>query len=139
MEIDSLEKKLMLWKQILFIVLGASITLLATGVGELPMGNPFFPGWYAVWFVIQLAAILPGFVLLLGKHWVKLPLKERLNTIFGYFAVAWIVFLAFGVRSLVLPLPGSYWWIAGLALVMIAGSYGWLYRKLFHTPEEIFP
>ncbi|HLO18591.1 MAG TPA: hypothetical protein VK206_27415 [Anaerolineales bacterium] len=138
MDIDSLNKRFRIWQHILFINIGASIALLATGVADLPnISSPYFPGWYGVWFVVQLASFLPGFVLLFGKHWVQLPLRERLTTIFGYFAVAWITWLPAAIRA---GTPSLY--IIRLFLsgcVIIAIGYRWLRRKSVETPSEMFP
>ncbi len=139
MQANKLERNLMIWKQILLVDLGAVVTLLATGVADLPnLDRPYFPGWYAVWFVILLASLFPGFVLLLGKHYLQIPLRGRLRTIFGYFALTWFGFLSVGLR-MGRDIPGPYAWFMLVSAVAILGWYGWLRRKIDRSSTEIFP
>ncbi|SRR6266540_6496966 len=139
MDINSLQKRLEIWRYILFMNLGASLTLIATGIAELPnLSNSYLPGWYGVWSVVQLASFLPGFVLLWGKHWMQIPLHERLNTIFGYFTVAWITILPIGLR-MGPNAPDSFnYFFLGCAVV-IAVAYRWLRRRSLGIHNEIFP
>lgn len=139
MEIDSLKKRFEIWKHILFINIGAALTLLATSIADLP--NPArldVPGWYGIWFVVQLASFLPGFVLLWGKHWLKIPLYERLDTIFGYFVVAWLTLLAIGLRigSTMSDPFGAF--LLGCAAAIAIG-YWWSRRKSLGSQNEMFP
>ena len=139
MEINSLEKRLEIWKRVLFINIGASFTLLATGIAELPnISRPYFPGWYGVWFIVQLASLLPGFVLLWGKHWMQMPLRERLNTIFGYFVVAWITLLPVGIR-MGSNTPDSFNFLFLGCAIAITIGYWRLRRMSIETQNEIFP
>ena len=137
MELNTLQKRLEAWKKILFINTGASLALFVQAVliyqesGSLM----FETSWYAVWFIVQLATFLPGFVLLWGKHWMQIPLLERLNTIFGYFAVAWFTLLPVGVSIASKSLD---FFLLGLA-VLIATCYEWLRRKSLGMQNEIFP
>lgn len=138
MDIDSLHQRFELWKRILFINIGASITLVATGIADLPnLSGPYFPGWYGVWFVIQLACLLPGFVLLWGKHWMQIPLRDRLNTILGYFAVTWVAALSAAIRMGLNLAELARFFLIGW--VIIALGYGWLRRKSIKADTEIFP
>ena len=140
MDINILQKRLEIWKYIWFINLGASVTLFVQAIliyqesGSLA----FQMSWYGVWFVVQLAAFLPGFVLLWGKHWMQIPLLERLNTIFGYFAVAWFTFLPVGLRTgpYTSKAFNFFWLGCGIAL---ATCYWWLRRKSHGIQNEIFP
>lgn len=140
MDTNSLHRRLEIWRYILFMNLGASLVLIATGVAELPniASKPYFPGWYGVWFVVQLASFLPGFVLLWGKHWIQIPLRERLNTIFGYFVVTWLTILPIGLR-MGPNAPDSFnYFFLGCAAA-IAAAYWWLRRKSVGMQNEIFP
>ena len=139
MDINTLQKRLEIWNRILFINIGASITLFVQSIliyQEFGSLN-FQTSWYGVWFVVQLASFLPGFVLLWGKHWMQIPLLERLNTIFGYFAVAWFTLLPVGLR--VDPYTSktfNFFWL-GCAIVLAAG-YRRLRRSL-QISNEMFP
>jgi len=64
MDIDILQKRLEIWKHILFILVGASSTLLLQAIlNYQESGRLVFPtSWYGVWFVVQLAAFLPAFL-----------------------------------------------------------------------------
>ena len=68
MDIDILQKRLEIWKHILFILVGASFTLLLQAfLNYQESGSLVYPTtWYGVWFVVQLAAFLSGFVFLWG-------------------------------------------------------------------------
>ena len=100
MNIDSLQRRLTLWKYALFMNLGASITLFIQAVLHyLDSQSLLFPiSWYGAWCIVLLASFLPGFVLLWGRHWMQLPLHERLNTIFGYFFMTWFNLSPVGIR-----------------------------------------
>jgi hypothetical protein len=140
MDIQTLQQRLEIWKRILFINLGASITLFVQAIliyqesGSLMFGT----SWYGVWLIVQLATFLPGFVLLWGKNWMQQPLFERLNTIFGYFAVAWFTLLPVGLR--IDPYSSkvfNFLWLGGA--IVLAMGYRWLRRKSLGIQDEIFP
>lgn len=139
MDIKSLEKRLEIWKRILLIETGAAFTLLATSIADLPnLSKPYFPGWYGVWFIILMASLLPGFILLLGKHWMQIPIQERLNTIFGFFAITWVNFFAAGIRNG--PSSSSEFnYFLLVSAIAIAGGYWWLRRKFLNSQGDIFP
>jgi hypothetical protein len=139
MEINSLKKGLETWKYFLFINIGASITLLATGLAELPnLSKSYFPGWYGVWFVVQLASLLPGFILLLGKHWIQIPLRDRLHTIFGYFVITLVNVLSIGLRMDPKSANPLNFFLLGCVLT-IGFCYWWLRRKSLGIQNEMFP
>jgi hypothetical protein len=141
MDNKSLEKRLEIWKRILFIDIGAAFTLFATGIADLPnMGpnKPYFPGWYGVWFVILLASLFPGFILLIGKHWMQLPLQSRLKTIFGYFSITWVMFFSIWVRAGRNTSTEFIYFLVGTALAIALG-YWWLRRRSLKSRGDIFP
>jgi hypothetical protein len=120
--------------------IGASLTLFIQAILHYQDTKTltFQTTWYGVWFVVQLAAFLPGFVLLWGKHWMQLQLRERLNTIFGYFAVTWFTLLPVGLRiDAYSSKTFNYFWLGG-AMVLAIG-YRWLRQKSFGIENEIFP
>jgi hypothetical protein len=140
MNMDILRKRLEIWKYILFINIGASITLLVEAVLSYQETQTliFQTSWYGVWLIVQLASFLPGFVLLWGKHWMQIPLLERLNTIFGYFAVVWLTLLPVGLE--IEPYTSKtfniIWLVGGTALAV---GYWWLRRRSLDVQNEIFP
>jgi hypothetical protein len=140
MDIDTLQQRLEIWKRILFILVGASLTLFLQAILNYQETQSFIfqTSWYAAWFIVQLAAFLPGFVLLWGKHWMQIPLLERLNTIFGYFAVAWFILLPVGLRvdSYSSKTFNFFLLACGIALAI---GYGWLRQKSLGIQSEIFP
>ncbi|MGB7539383.1 MAG: hypothetical protein WBM17_12665 [Anaerolineales bacterium] len=100
MAINSSENNLANFKRVLLIWVGAAVTLLAVAIADIPNNrSPFFPGWYGVWVVLQVGAITPAVLLLFGSGFRKLPFPERLNTLFAYLAVSWIVLVAFVIKS----------------------------------------
>jgi magnesium-transporting ATPase (P-type) len=142
MTTEYLEKQLANYKQVLLASLGAAVTLLATAIADMP-NRPamYFPGWYAVWFVLLLATFTPAVILLAGSEWRKLPFAERLNTIFGYLAATWIVLVAFGLKSNNAgAISWPTWWsfLSGIGIVM-GIVYWFLRRRYLNSPEAIFP
>jgi hypothetical protein len=139
MDINKLEQRLEIWKRILFIITGASLSLFVQAVLTFLLSQSLLydASWYGAWFIVQLASLLPGFVLLWGKHWVQIPLHERLNTIFGYFAIAWFTLLPVGVRIERYSSKSFNFVLLGSAIA-IAISY-WSLRRKNIDPQEIFP
>jgi len=139
MDINSLEKRFENWKRILFIIMGASITLFIQAVLKYQESRSlvFEAYWYGVWFIVQLASFLPGFVLLWGKHWMRVPLRERLNTIFGYFAIAWFTLLPIGLRIGRYESRTFNFILLGLAIAITIGY--WSLRRKSMDTQEIFP
>jgi hypothetical protein len=139
MDIHTLQKRLEIWKRILFILVGASLSLFLQAILNYQESQNlvFQTSWYGAWFVVQLSAFLPGFVLLWGKHWMQLPLLERLNTIFGYFAIAWFTLLPVGLR--VDPYASktfNFFWL-GSATMLTVGY--WRLRRRLENSNEMFP
>jgi len=140
MTTDYLEKQLANWKRFLLVSIGAAGTLLATAIADIP-NHPdmYFPGWYAVWFILQLATFTPAVMLLLGSELRKLPLGERLNTIFGYLAVAWIVLIAFGLKLAFATVSWPMLWNFLSVIGIVMGIVYWLLRrKYINAPEATF-
>jgi len=139
MDINSLNKRFGIWKRILFIIIGASITLFIQAMLKYQESRSlnFEAYWYGVWFIVQLASFLPGFVLLWGKYWMQIPLRERLSTIFGYFAVAWFTFLPIGLRVGRYESKSFNFVLLSCALVIAIGYWS-LRRKSMET-QELFP
>ena len=93
--------------------------------------------WYGVWFIVELASFLPGFVLLWGKHWMQIPLRKRLNTIFGYFAIAWFTFLPVGIRMERYESKSFNSVLLGCAAIIAIGYWS-LHNKSMET-QDLFP
>lgn len=137
-----LEQQLATYKHVLLVCIGAAVTLLATAVADMP-NHPtlYFPGWYGVWFILQLATITPAVVLLLGTELRKLSFAERLNTIFGYLLAAWIVLVAFGLKIAntdMISWPLLWSFLSGIGIT-IGIVYWLLRRKYINAPEATFP
>ena len=139
MDINSLEKRFENWKRILFIIMGASITLFIQAVLKYQESRNlvFEAYWYGAWFIVQLASFLPGFVLLWGKNWMQIPLVDRLNTVFGYFALAWFTFLPVGIRVERYESKSFNFVLLGCALAIAIGY--WSLRRKSSETQEIFP
>ncbi len=146
MSTEPLAMRLEVWKRILALCIGVCLTLLFLALTSIPQSLGRAWGWYIVWIIFQTTVVPPGFILLLSKGWRAWPLSERLNTAFGYLAVAWLLFLAFLIKSnrdeasaygglVTLML---YALVIGAAVVLSA-SYGWLRRSRDTLNEEIFP
>lgn len=140
MNMDILRKRLEIWKYVLFINIGAAFILLVEAVLSYQETQTliFQTSWYGAWLIVQLASFLPGFVLLFGKHWMQIPLLERLNTIFGYFAVAWFMLLPVGLElEPYTPKTFNLIWLGG-GIALVTG-YWWLRRKSLGVQNEMFP
>ena len=137
MDIHSLENRLEIWKHILFIILGASIALFLQAILYYLEFQTLLQqtSWYAVWFIVQMAAFLPGFVILWGRRWMQIPLHQRLNTIFGYFAIVWFNLYPVGI---IIATKSFNTLLLGGAIAMAFG-YWWLRRKSLEIQNEIFP
>jgi hypothetical protein len=69
---------------------------------------------------------------------MQIPLRERLNTIFGYFTVAWFTLLPVGIRIGRYTPKSFNFFLFGCAIALAIG-YWWLRRKSIETQLEIFP
>ena len=143
---DQLEKQLAKWKNVLLAYAGAAVTLLVIALVELPAINfarsennaLLIDGWYAVWLVLELGCIAPGFMLLLAPSWRALPRALRFNPGFGFLACAWVALLAFDLRTTGLALPVAFHFVvAGLGVILLV-TYLLLKRKM-GVGEELFP
>ncbi len=139
MDINTLEKRLEVWKQVLFVTFGASLTLFIQALLKyLESQSLIFDAyWYVVWFIVMLASFLPGFVLLWGKHWMQIPLRERLNTIFGYFALTLFTLLPIGLRIGRYESKAFNFVLLGCAIAIAIGY--WSLRRKSMESQEIFP
>jgi hypothetical protein len=140
MDATTLPKRLEVWKYILFMNVGACLALFLQAVlSYLETGSLLFQtSWYAAWLIVELAAFLPGFVLLWGKHWMQVPLPERLNTVFGYFVVTWFNLLPVGIRVGAYEPKSFNFFLLGCAIAIVMG-YRFLRRKSLEGQDEIFP
>jgi hypothetical protein len=144
---EHLEQQLEKWKRILLAYTGSAVTLLVIALVELPAtiaaaSDPeasfVIDGWYAVWFVLVLACLTPGILLLLGPSWRVVPFAQRLGTGFGFLGSAWLALMAFDLRVAALDVPPLFHYAVaafGLALLL---AYLLLKRKS-GVGEELFP
>jgi len=145
---EQLEQQLEKWKRILLTYTGAAATLLVIALVELPMtiaataSDPdasfTIDGWYAVWFVLVLACLTPGILLLLGPSWRVVPLAQRLGTGFGFLGSAWTALMAFDLRISALDVPPAFHFVVALFGLALLLAYLILKRKL-SVGEELFP
>lgn len=141
MEIEQLEKQFQVWNRFMYMMLGASITLVLISLGTIVYGTdwPGFGNYVGgIWPWIQILATAPGFFLLWGKRWKTLPFANRLNTIFGYFIASWLSFLALGLITAQDASTELKFLIVGSA-VLIALGYIWAIKKTSVPRDEIFP
>jgi hypothetical protein len=141
METNQLEKQFEMWKRLLFMLIGASITFVAIALGTIVYGTDW-PGFGnytgGIWTAIQFLSTLPGFHLLWGRHWQSIPLSSRLNTIFGYFAVSWLSLLSLGLIMSMPPATDYYILLVGGAIV-ITIAYIWTLKRTSLPRDEMFP
>lgn len=138
-----LEKQFQLWNRLMYMVLGASITLLLISFGNLVIYRNTWPGFDnytgGVWTCLEFLAVLSGLYLLWNKPWKALPLEARLNTAFGYFIAGWICLLALVFIIDPQNAPDELNFIILGSAILIPVGYIWLLKKKPNVQEEIFP
>lgn len=155
MDPDYLQHQLELWKRWLYVCIGASVTFLATTIADIPNfdsnatsfyhveasvgGMGYFPGWFGVWLLLQVAITPLGFLLLFAKGWQGLPISTRLKTAYGFLLTAWVAFLAFGIRATGFDAPELLGYLVFLLGIVLSVSYLWLKRAYLTPSEELFP
>lgn len=146
MTAEPLEIQLEKWKKVLLVFAGAGGTLLVTALVDLPSNATFYReshampllGWWGVWLVLLLGSLAPGITLLAGRGWRTLPLRQRLNTAFGFLALGWMCLLAFTIQTAPLDFGALLHfivWALGCGLLI---AY-LLLRRRNHAGEEMFP
>lgn len=146
MSIEPLERKLENFKRWLMFFAGVTLILLAWAITGVPTKFSYAWTYYILWFVFEVVAAATGLVMLVNRNWRELPLVQRLDPAFGFLAVAWLLFLAFLIKS---NRDESYLWggtatLLLYALFVVAGivlavSYWGLRRTRTQSPEEMFP
>lgn len=141
MDTNQLEKQFQLWNRFMYLVLGSSITLVFISFGFILNRDKWhgFPNYIGgIWTLVEILAIVPGFILLLLKRWRSLPLANRLNTIFGYFVASWLSFLTLGLITANDAPTELNFLIIGSALLIILG-YFWALKRTSTPRDEMFP
>lgn len=120
------ERQLQIWNRLMYMALGAAVTILFHAV------NPLRD---IIIMVTLLHTTLAGFSLLWGVIWGRAPLTEaRSNIIFGHLFASWLV--VFGIYS--------YSRLSGLGAVLLGYTLVlmiiyWRIRKKLSTSDEMFP
>jgi hypothetical protein len=102
---DSLERQLEKWQQALLFLGGATTSLLLITLTELPLAMSsdvsalVINGWYAVWFLLEIASLTAGLGLIIARGWRPLPFRRRLHTAFAFLGLGWLALLAFALRT----------------------------------------
>lgn len=141
---ESLEQQLEKWRKVLLVYLGAALALLITALIDLPArisilqqnNGMMVDGWLGVWFILLIACLTPGILLLVIQRWRKAELEGRVTTGFSFLGVAWLVMLGFSFHvNVLLPAVGHFIIFAlGLFLAVF-----FLVSRGKHRKEEIFP
>ena len=142
---ETLEVQLQKWQKSLLVFLGAGATLFLTVLIDFPSrmaalrqdGNMLVDGWFGLWFLLLIASLTPGILLLLAPRWRKSQLEQRVPTGFGFLGVAWLVMLGFSLRMNVLLPPLGHFLIAASG-PLVAAIY-LLLRRAQPRKEEMFP
>ncbi len=144
---NELESQLLKWQKLLLVYAGAAGILLAATLAELPLYLESFRRmgrvmtvnpWFGICFVLLLACLWPGILLLAGHTWRTLPLARRLPTAMGFLGCAWAALAAFDLRFLPLEPPlYMHLLIIGLGAIL-AASY-LVFSRRQGKREELFP
>lgn len=146
---ENLEKQLATLQKWLLIACGAAATFLALAISDIPnRGMAYFPSWFPVWLIVQLAVTPMGIALLHGKTWRQLPFAARKKTAFGYLLVSWVTVFAFGLK-MVSEIPFYSFWDGFVCFMMVVGGFGVIFLILAYLAirrerpvspgEEMFP
>ena len=142
---ETLEVQLQKWRKILLVFLGAGATLFLTALIDFPArmatlredGNTLIDGWLGIWFLLLIACLTPGILLLLAPRWRKSQLEQRAATGYGFLGVAWLLMAGFSLRmNVMLPALGHFiilTWGPLLAVILL------LLRRAQPRKEEMFP
>lgn len=137
---EYLQSQLELWRRWLLVSAGAAATLLATALADAPnpVPRPFFPGWYALWLILEIGLVTPGISMLLARGWRMLPLDERRDTAFGYLLAAWVVFVALYIQA-ERTSSGMLGFLVLAGGLTLAVAYWRARRWPARVSEELFP
>ena len=142
---ETLEVQLQKWQKTLLVFLGAGATLFLTVLIDFPSrmaalrqdGNMLVDGWFGLWFLLLIASLTPGILLLLAPRWRKSQLEQRAATGYGFLGVAWLLMAGFSLRmNVMLPALGHFiilTWGPLLAVILL------LLRRAQPRKEEMFP
>lgn len=142
---ETLEVQLQKWQKTLLVFLGAGATLFLTALIDFPArmatlredGNTLIDGWLGIWFLLLIACLTPGILLLLAPRWRKSQLEQRAATGYGFLGVAWLLMAGFSLRmNVMLPALGHFiilTWGPLLAVILL------LLRRAQPRKEEMFP
>ncbi|TLN23653.1 hypothetical protein FDZ74_03570 [bacterium] len=142
---ETLEQQLEKWRKVLLIFLGAGTTLFLTALIDLPIRmdtlkrdhNMVVDGWLGLWFLLLLACLTPGIMLLAMPRWRKAQLEQRRATGFGFLGVAWLALLGFSMHvNILLPAVGHF---IIFALGPLMAAVFLLLRRAQPRKEEMFP
>ena len=143
--IETLEVQLQKWRKILLVFLGAGATLFLMALVDFPArmatlrqdGNTLVDGWLGIWFLLLIACLTPGILLLASPRWRKSQLEQRAATGYGFLGVAWLLMAGFSLRmNVMLPALGHFiflTWGPLLAVILL------LLRRTPQRKEEMFP
>ena len=143
--IETLEVQLQKWRKILLVFLGAGATLFLMALVDFPArmatlrqdGNTLVDGWLGIWFLLLIACLIPGILLLASPRWRKSQLEQRAATGYGFLGVAWLLMAGFSLRmNVMLPALGHFiflTWGPLLAVILL------LLRRTPQRKEEMFP
>jgi hypothetical protein len=94
--------------------------------------------WFGICFVLLLACLTPGILLLAARTWRTLPLARRLPATFGFLGCAWAALAAFYLRLLPLE-PPLYWHLIIVGLGVILGAVFLAFTRRRKINDELFP
>ncbi len=139
------------WQHWLSVFCGASCTLLALALTNNPNQGILRSNnwnWYLIWALVQMAGLPLVAVFVASKDWHSLQFRARLNSVYAYLALEWVLFSAFFVKLQSDESESLFAGLAGLLLlasvvvatIALVVSYWWLLgRSRARRPEELFP
>ncbi|MDR3578234.1 MAG: hypothetical protein P4L50_30600 [Anaerolineaceae bacterium] len=139
---STIEKQMSLLNGIFYTLAGAAITMILVVITEIPIYASFVDqfkyipvdGWFGIWFILEVISLSLGLAMLFLTRWRAIPMKNRFHTMFGYFTIAWVLLLAFDLRTSVLNFSALHYVTLALVLVLFI-SYLWFFVRLFKKVE----
>ena len=132
------EKQMALLNGIFYTLVGAAVTLILVVIIEIPIYSTFVEQYKYIpvdgWFILEIISLSLGLSMLLLTRWRAIPQKNRFHTMFGYFTIAWVLLLAFDLRTSVLNFSAMHYVTLALVLLLFI-SYLWLFVRVFKKAE----
>ena len=146
------ESKFELWARWLSVLGGALLVLLGLALTNPPKQTDLITSggwnWYLMWVLIQVLALSLAILFLIRREWRHLIFRERLNLVYSYFGIEWLLFATVyfklysdgEVSELFAGVNGLFLLAIIIAVTLaLPITYFVFHSNQSNAPEEIFP